>query len=104
MCIRDSLVKAALKKLGKERAKEFEAARQAYREGGDTAALERGRAIIAASASLGASDRERLEGHLRGTGKTILVEPDVLLTETSKLVGLDGTKMSKSYGLSLIHI
>ena len=46
---------------------------------------ERGRAIIAASASLGASDRERLEGHLRGTGKTILVEPDVLLTETSKL-------------------
>ena len=46
----DELVKAALKKLGKERAKEFEAARQAYREGGDTAALERGRAIIAASA------------------------------------------------------
>src|SRR6187455_1006699 len=50
----DELVKAAVKKLGKERAKEFEAARQAYREGGDTAALERGRAIIAASASLGA--------------------------------------------------
>src|SRR6476646_9555394 len=94
----DDLVKAALKKLGKERAKEFESARHAYREGGDTSALERGRAIIAASASLGASDRERLEGHLRGTGKTILVEPDVLLTETSKLVGLDGTKMSKSYG------
>jgi len=94
----DELVKAALKKLGKDRAKDFEAARLAYREGGDAAALARGRAIIAASASLGASDRERLEGHLRGTGKTILVEPDVLLTETSKLVGLDGTKMSKSYG------
>ena len=35
-------------------AKEFEKQRQAYREGGDAAALERGRAIIAASASLGA--------------------------------------------------
>jgi tryptophanyl-tRNA synthetase len=94
----DERVRAALKKLGKDRAKEFEAARHAFREGGDAAALERGRAIIAASASLGASDREHLEGELRGTGKTILVEPDVLLTETSKLVGLDGTKMSKSYG------
>jgi tryptophanyl-tRNA synthetase len=94
----DGLVKAGLKKLGKERAKEFEAARHAYRETGAAAALERGRAIIATSGSLGAADRERLDGHLRGTGKTILVEPDVLLTETSKLVGLDGTKMSKSYG------
>ena len=37
-------------------------------------------------------------GDLRGTGKTILVEPQALLTEASKLAGLDGTKMSKSYG------
>ena len=94
----DERVRAVLKKLGKERAKEFEAARHAYREHGDAAALERGRALVAASGSLGADDRERLDGYLRGTGKTILVEPDVLLTETSKLVGLDGTKMSKSYG------
>jgi tryptophanyl-tRNA synthetase len=35
---------------------------------------------------------------LRGTGKTILHEPAVLLTEVSKLPGLDGAKMSKSYG------
>ena len=41
-------------------------------------------AIVAASGSLTASDRERLDGQLRGTGKTILVEPDALLTETSK--------------------
>ncbi len=94
----DELVRAALKKMGKDRAKAFEAARHAYRENGDVAALELGRSIIAASGSLSASDRERLDGHLRGTGRTILVEPDVLLTETSKLVGLDGTKMSKSYG------
>jgi len=90
--------RAAAKKLGKDRAREFEAARRAFQEGGDATALERGRAIVAASGALSASDREHLEGFLRGSGKTILVEPEVLLTETSKLVGLDGEKMSKSYG------
>jgi tryptophanyl-tRNA synthetase len=90
--------RAAVKKLGKDLGREFEAARRAFGESGDGAALERGRAIIAGGGALGASDREHLEGWLRGSGKTILVEPEVLLTETSKLVGLDGEKMSKSYG------
>ncbi len=90
--------RAVVKKLGKSEARTFEAARQAFQEAGDTAALERGRALIAAGGALSSSDRERLDGWLRGTGKTILVEPDVLLTENSKLVGLDGEKMSKSYG------
>ncbi len=93
--------KAVVKKLGKDGAKAFEAARLAFTQGGDTAALERGRALVAASGALSTDDRERLEGHLRGTGKTILVEPDVLLTTTSKVVGLDGDKMSKSYGNSI---
>src|SRR5436305_12257227 len=57
----DERVLAALKKLGKERAKEFEASAHAYRESGDAAALARGRAIIAASGALGAADRERLD-------------------------------------------
>ena len=92
----DKRVRAAMKKHGKDRAKDFEAARHAFRESGDQAALERGRALIAASASLSASDREHLEGELRGTGKTILVEPDVLLTETSKLAGLDGPRRSRA--------
>ena len=93
--------KAVVKKLGKDGAKAFEAARHAFTQGGDTAALERGRALIAASGALSKGDRERLEGHLRGTGKIILVEPDVLLTDTSKVIGLDGDKMSKSYGNSI---
>ena len=93
--------KAVVKKLGKDGAKAFEAARHAFTQGGDTAALERGRALIAASGALSTGDRERLEGHLRGTGKIILVEPDVLLTDTSKVIGLDGDKMSKSYGNSI---
>ena len=64
-------------------AKEFEAARHAFRESGDAAALERGRGDRSPRARRSApSDREHLEGYLRGTGKTILVEPEVLLTET----------------------
>ncbi len=94
----EARAQAAVKKLGKDGAKAFESARHAFTQGGDTVALERGRALVAASGALSADERERLDGHLRGTGKTILVEPDVLLTETSKLVGLDGEKMSKSYG------
>jgi tryptophanyl-tRNA synthetase len=34
---------------------------------------------------------------LEGTGKMILAEPSALLTEASKMPGLDGHKMSKSY-------
>lgn len=35
--------------------------------------------------------------YMYGNGKQILSEPQVLLTETPKLVGIDGRKMSKSY-------
>ena len=42
-------------------------------------------------------DRERLFGYLEGGGKVILSEPKSLLTESSKMPGLDGQKMSKSY-------
>ena len=97
----EARAKAAVKKLGKDGARAFDAARHAFTQDGDQAALERGRALVAASGALSADDRERLDGHLRGTGKSILVEPDVLLTDTSKLVGLDGEKMSKSYGNSI---
>lgn len=90
--------KAALKKLGGKRDKLFMDLRQRFQQEGDRAALEEGRALIAQSQSLGASDRERLYGYLDGSGKQILVEPEAWLTEASRVVGLDGQKMSKSYG------
>jgi tryptophanyl-tRNA synthetase len=94
----EALAQASLAKLGKADARAFEAARKAFQEGGSEQALEQARALIANSASLGAADRERLEGYLRGTGKAILREPHALHTEVKKLPGLDGAKMSKSYG------
>ncbi|HZF78938.1 MAG TPA: tryptophan--tRNA ligase, partial [Rubrivivax sp.] len=94
----DELAQAAVKKLGKDAAKAFDAARKSFQQEGLEAALEKGRSLIESSASLSADDSERLDGYLRGTGKTVLTEPAVLLTEVSKLPGLDGAKMSKSYG------
>ena len=94
----DLHVAAALKKMSKADAKAFEAARHDFQQTGAEASLERARALIAACGSLGGADRERLDAHLRGTGKMVLPEPAVLLTEVSKLPGLDGAKMSKSYG------
>jgi len=43
-------------------------------------------------------DRERLYGYLEGSGRIILPEPEALLAPASKMPGLDGQKMSKSYG------
>jgi tryptophanyl-tRNA synthetase len=54
--------------------------------------------MLASQASLTIRDRDRLLGYLEGSGRSILVEPQVLLTETPKMPGIDGQKMSKSYG------
>ena len=94
----DTLAKAVVKKMSKADAKTFEAARKNFQESGGEALLAQARALIDGSGALSAADRERLEGYLRGTGKTILHEPQALHTEVKKLPGLDGAKMSKSYG------
>lgn len=88
----------AVKKLGRKRAKLYEELRTRYQQNGEDAALEQGKALLEDSQSLSMGDRERLYGYLEGSGKMILVEPDALLTEASRMPGLDGQKMSKSYG------
>jgi tryptophanyl-tRNA synthetase len=88
----------AVKKLGSKRARLYTELRTAYRQDGDDAALEQAQAMLDEAGSLSNIDRERLFGYLEGSGKIILVEPQVKLTEASRLPGLDGRKMSKSYG------
>jgi tryptophanyl-tRNA synthetase len=87
----------AVKKLGSRRARRFMELRTRYQEQGEVAALEHARALIDEVASLSMADRERLFGYAEGARRIILVEPDALLTEASKMPGLDGQKMSKSY-------
>jgi len=88
---------AAIKKLGSKKAKLYEELRDKYQEQGDDDALEAARALIMESQNIALGDRERLFGYLEGGGKVILPEPQALLTEASKMPGLDGNKMSKSY-------
>jgi tryptophanyl-tRNA synthetase len=88
----------AVKKLGSKRAKLYDELRTRYQEKGEDEALEQAHALLNEAQSLSHGDRERLFGWLEGTRKMILVEPDALLTEASRMPGLDGQKMSKSYG------
>lgn len=89
--------KAAIKKLGKKRAGLYEEMRNAYQESGDEESLESARALIEEAQGMSMGDKERLLGYLEGGGKIILLEPDYKLTPASKMPGLDGQKMSKSY-------
>jgi tryptophanyl-tRNA synthetase len=88
----------AMKKMGKKNAKVYAKYRKAYQEQGDEAALAAARALLDSQQNIGISDRNRLFGFLDGGGKVILPEPQPLLTKASKMPGLDGQKMSKSYG------
>jgi len=88
---------AAVKKLGGKRSKLYLELRTRYQEQGDGEALQAARALLDEAQNLSIGDQERLFGFLEGGGKMILSEPEALLTEASKMPGLDGQKMSKSY-------
>ncbi len=88
----------AVKRLGSKNATLYRELRKAYQTSGDAGALEKAAALLAGNTRLTVADRERLLGFLEGTGVAILPEPQVLLTTTPKVPGLDGRKMSKSYG------
>jgi tryptophanyl-tRNA synthetase len=98
-------VAKALARLTRDDARYFEKQRKAFGETGDAQALAKGEAIVAKaqreSANWLAEDSEWLLGHLRGSGKSVLTEAQALHTEVTKLPGLDGAKMSKSYGNSI---
>ncbi|HEX8988507.1 MAG TPA: tryptophan--tRNA ligase [Rhodocyclaceae bacterium] len=90
--------KESVKKLGSKRAKLYDELRTRFQEKGEEDALEQAKALLNDAQNLSLGDKERLFGYLEGSGKMILVEPDALLTEASRMPGLDGQKMSKSYG------
>jgi len=88
----------SVKKLGGKLAKRYEELRTRYQERGEAEALAEAHQLLSEVQHLGHDDRERLFGYLEGGRKMILVEPDAMLTEASRMPGLDGQKMSKSYG------
>ena len=77
---------------------DFLTCQRGFRESGRNESLDEGLALIQTAVSLSRRAAEKLEGYLRGTGRAILPEPRTLATATPRVVGLDGRKMSKSYG------
>lgn len=88
---------AAIRKMGKKAARLYSNLRTAYQEQGDHEALEKAQALLKEQQNISIGDSERLFGYLEGGGRMILAEPQSLLTPASKMPGLDGQKMSKSY-------
>jgi len=91
-------VEKAIKSLGARNATLYRSLRKEYQEKGDADALAQALTLVESNSRLTVADRDRLAGFLEGTGIAVLPEPEVLLTQTPKVAGLDGRKMSKSYG------
>lgn len=87
----------AIKKLGSKKSKLYNILRSRYQEHGDESALSEAKSLLDEQQNLNMSDLERVFGYLEGGGKMILSEPETMLTAASKMPGLDGQKMSKSY-------
>lgn len=94
----ENRAEAAVKKLGRKATRSYREQRRQYQQEGNTNALAAARELLAGATNLTIRERDRLLGYLEGSGRTILTEPQVLLTDTPKMPGLDGQKMSKSYG------
>jgi len=94
----EAKVEKAIKQLGGRNSTMYKQLRKKFQENGDQLALEKARETVTSNTRLTVADRERLLGYLEGGSVSILPEPHVLLTATPKVPGLDGRKMSKSYG------
>ncbi|HAU0254797.1 tryptophan--tRNA ligase [Legionella pneumophila] len=93
----EELAAAAIKKMGKKNGKIYTELRRQFQEHGIHESIKTAQALLEDQPNLSIGDKERLLGYLEGSGKIILNEPQPLLTETAKMPGLDGQKMSKSY-------
>ncbi|HXS52068.1 MAG TPA: tryptophan--tRNA ligase [Usitatibacter sp.] len=86
----------AVKKMGPRKAKLYRTLRTRFQEQGDHEALAQAQELVNDVQNLSFGDKERLYGYIEGGGRMILAEADAVLTETPKILGLDGQKMSKS--------
>ncbi|KTD17094.1 tryptophan--tRNA ligase [Legionella jordanis] len=91
------LAHEAIKKMGKKNGKLYSELRRQFQQDGCHESLNTAKALLVNQHNLSIGDKERLLGYLDGSGKIILPEPHPMLTETAKMPGVDGQKMSKSY-------
>lgn len=94
--------KDAIKKLGTKLSALYENLLMQYQQNGEEDALEEARFMLQDVANLSSGDKELLFAFLENKSKVVLTEPQALITKSSKLPGLDGQKMSKSYGNTIM--
>lgn len=85
-----------------EQARLYMELRTAWQEQGKTDALQQAQLLVKAQRNISSTDRQRLLGYLQGNHRMLFPEPEALLTETPRIPGLDGRKMSKSYGNTIL--
>jgi tryptophanyl-tRNA synthetase len=94
----DTKIAALLETLPKDDARYIKSMAKKRTEQGDDTVLAKLPGFLAKFETMSLDEKALLTSLVSGKGKVVLVEPDVLLTSASKLPGLDGRKMSKSYG------
>ncbi|MYD75487.1 MAG: tryptophan--tRNA ligase [Gammaproteobacteria bacterium] len=91
-------IEKAMSQIGKKASGRFRSLRRRFNEQGDRDAHAQALELIRGAPQLTGDQKQLLSGYLEGRGKALLPEPAALLTEAAKTPGLDGQKMSKSYG------
>jgi tryptophanyl-tRNA synthetase len=94
----EAKIAAILEALPKDDARYIRSMAKKRTEQGDETVLAKLPGFLAKFEAMLSNDKALLTSFVSGKGKAVLIEPDVLLTPTSRLPGLDGRKMSKSYG------
>lgn len=91
-----------IKKLGSKKASLYEEFLVDYQQNGNEEALDKARFLLSDVVNLSMGEKERLFAFLENKSKVVLTEPQALVTENSKLLGIDGQKMSKSYNNTIM--
>jgi tryptophanyl-tRNA synthetase len=92
----------AMKKLGKKKSELYQDLLVNYQQNGDEEALEKARFLLTDAVNLSLGEKERLFAFLENKSRVILTEPQALVTDTPKIIGVDGQKMSKSFNNTII--
>ena len=91
-------VEQSIRQMEEKASRLFRKLRQELNEKGNREAHSQALNLISSQKNISIDQKQLLTGYLEGRGKAVLPEPAALLTEAAKTPGLDGQKMSKSYG------
>lgn len=92
----------AMKKLGKKKSELYQSLLVNYQQNGDDESLEKARFLLSDAINLSLGERERLFAFLENKSRVILTEPQAIVTDAPKIMGVDGQKMSKSFNNTIM--